>query len=683
MKPHLPLTISGGTGGAGGGATGENGQGGSGGAGLGPTLNFERPENIIIQALPFAGQHSDDMEHKIRDWIAPIDFFRHQHDFHEAAQATTGNWILENPMFQEWKAESTTHKILRCHGSSGVGKTLLMSHLVHHLEKMQKSNPKIGIAYLYLNKEKEQEQALRNLLAALWRHLALHHAIEPAIQIYYQNIKKQTLPTIEEILELLSSAMKAFSNVYILIDGLDQYPASRTDFVRKILHAGSNTHLLIMCQTQTKLWSYLMAEFQPFMKHLEIIAHKDEITAFILAELDNLENIKILLAEQEDMQQLLIERIISKANGIFRHVKHLLCSLNKATTLKELNDSLNKLSINSGDSHYEQVLRDMEEQSPARFHILQQTLFWTTYAKQPLTVTQMQTVLALLQNSNQLPAGDTVMPVDIILTTCAGLVVKEEMTDILRPVDGEAIQMVLMKQQLARDIHTKMAEILLSYLKLAHKEDWAKLTDTELRQKAPLIEYCQYLFRHVSGPSEDALRDKLLEYFNNFHRYSNWHIEPWQFVPWPSNPGPSAQWLAVAGNLPQLAQWIIENQPHERTTELSVALKYGYDTMIQVLQQQTENPLQLNNQKQLVPKPSVLQKASEYYLHFRIFAQSSRHHQPGSTANIEMLPKSWINIVAEKIFRNNLLLQLFGMLRQHLIHTQASSRSIQNSHLSP
>jgi DNA replication protein DnaC len=103
----------------------------------------------------------------ILDWLTPIDYTSQQNDFISRRQAGTGQWLLDSPEYQEWL--QTGKQSLFCPGIPGAGKTILTSiiveNLVHH-------NPNIGIAYLYCNFRRHDEQKAEDLLASLLKQLA-------------------------------------------------------------------------------------------------------------------------------------------------------------------------------------------------------------------------------------------------------------------------------------------------------------------------------------------------------------------------------------------------------------------------------------------------------------------------------------------------------------------------------
>ncbi|KAF7305257.1 ANK-REP-REGION domain-containing protein [Mycena chlorophos] len=68
------------------------------------------------------------VDHKIMDFVSPINFLQRQQEIYKLRQKGTGNWFLEDFRFLEWKASSA--RLLWCSGIPGAGKTVLAYDLL-------------------------------------------------------------------------------------------------------------------------------------------------------------------------------------------------------------------------------------------------------------------------------------------------------------------------------------------------------------------------------------------------------------------------------------------------------------------------------------------------------------------------------------------------------------------------
>ena len=162
----------------------------------------------------------------ILDWITPIDYAPQQRDFITRRQQGTGQWLLDSIEFKTWvKNDKQT---LFAPGIPGAGKTILMSIVVDELTTRFSNDPTIGIAYIYCNFRRQEEQKIDDLLASLLKQLAESQPSLPVtVEELYDRLKtKRTRPTLDEILGSLQMVMAAYSRVFIIIDALDECPVS-------------------------------------------------------------------------------------------------------------------------------------------------------------------------------------------------------------------------------------------------------------------------------------------------------------------------------------------------------------------------------------------------------------------------------------------------------------------------
>lgn len=181
-------------------------------------------------------QH-DQEDEDILNWLTPIDYALQQTDYFKRRQPGTGQWLLDNAEFHTWL--HTNGQTLFCPGIPGAGKTILTSVVVESLHTQFQHEPSIGIAYLYCNFRRQNEQGADDLLASLLQQLARGQPSLPeSVKILYSSHKdKRTLPSLDEISRTLESVASLYSRVFIIVDALDECQAShgcRSRFLSQI-----------------------------------------------------------------------------------------------------------------------------------------------------------------------------------------------------------------------------------------------------------------------------------------------------------------------------------------------------------------------------------------------------------------------------------------------------------------
>jgi hypothetical protein len=116
-----------------------------------------------VETMRFKLNNDEDI--KVLDWLTPVNYGPQQSDFINRRQPGTGQWLLDSPEFQTWlNAENQT---LFCPGIPGSGKTILTSIVVDYLYSKCQIDPSIGIAYIYCNFRRQDEQKIDDLTASL------------------------------------------------------------------------------------------------------------------------------------------------------------------------------------------------------------------------------------------------------------------------------------------------------------------------------------------------------------------------------------------------------------------------------------------------------------------------------------------------------------------------------------
>jgi Cdc6-like AAA superfamily ATPase len=222
------------------------------------------------------------MYQEIMNWLSPVNYSTQQSDFIARRQPGTGQWLLDSAPFQEWLKHGK--QTLFCPGIPGSGKTILASIVVDQLRANHQADPTVGMAFLYCNFQRQQEQKPLDLFSSLVKQLVPERQSpfhEELKKVYRHHQAFQTRPSLEEIITLLYSVLSTYSRAFIIIDALDECQLSD----------GSLTTLLseiskVRDRTQANLFvtSRFIPEIQKsFEKNvsLEILASDEDVERYI------------------------------------------------------------------------------------------------------------------------------------------------------------------------------------------------------------------------------------------------------------------------------------------------------------------------------------------------------------------------------------------------------------------
>lgn len=82
----------------------------------------------------------------------------------------TGQWLLGSTEYQDWV--DTSKQTLFCPGIPGAGKSILTSIVIEDLTIRFSKATDVGIAYIYCNFKRQEDQKIESLMASLLKQLA-------------------------------------------------------------------------------------------------------------------------------------------------------------------------------------------------------------------------------------------------------------------------------------------------------------------------------------------------------------------------------------------------------------------------------------------------------------------------------------------------------------------------------
>ena len=187
----------------------------------------------------------------IMTWLSPLEFYKRQATIH-TDKYPTGQWLFDSPEFNAWvKGRSWA---LWLYGNPGAGKvsrinnllsyfqqvdlipkTVLCSNIIFHLEE---ANPtkRVIVLCLYLDYKEKESQTLENLIGSLVKQLIQYQQYgyrSKELKKMYQASRGEAKPKKDDMIRVLLEEFKAYSRVYLIVDGLND----ASEAVRDELHA--------------------------------------------------------------------------------------------------------------------------------------------------------------------------------------------------------------------------------------------------------------------------------------------------------------------------------------------------------------------------------------------------------------------------------------------------------------
>jgi Cdc6-like AAA superfamily ATPase len=179
---------------------------------------------------------------------------------------------------------------LFCPGIPGAGKTILTAIVIDELTTQFSDDLTIGIAYMYCNFRRQDEQKINDLLASLLKQLAETQLSLPSTvkELYNRHKTKRTRPSFDGISKSLQAITALYSRVFIIVDALDECQVSnscRQRFLLEMFNLQAN-HGVNLYAT-SRFIPEITTKFQANIS-LEIRASKEDIGRYLEAHMRHL-----------------------------------------------------------------------------------------------------------------------------------------------------------------------------------------------------------------------------------------------------------------------------------------------------------------------------------------------------------------------------------------------------------
>ncbi|ETI26228.1 hypothetical protein G647_03005 [Cladophialophora carrionii CBS 160.54] len=289
----------------------------------------ERPVNDVLNdayAYPPAANELAKQQ-TLLNWLSPLVFASRQHDYISRCEPGTGHWLFESTEYHEWLARSM--RTLFCPGIPGAGKAMQTSILVHDLASKFNDHNGVGIAYIYCNFQRQQDQKVDYLLANIVKQLAQSQNPFPSsVQaLYERHRERSTRPLLDELSATLHSVSSSYSKVFVVIDALDECDdtdGSRTKLLDHLFSAQSQLGLNLFATSRSisainkRFEGSLWKEIRP--SHEDIFTFLDrrmrQLPDFVIGDMDLWNEIKTEIALAIEgivlLAQLYIDSLVGK-----------------------------------------------------------------------------------------------------------------------------------------------------------------------------------------------------------------------------------------------------------------------------------------------------------------------------------------------------------------------------------
>ncbi|ORY58533.1 uncharacterized protein BCR38DRAFT_489446 [Pseudomassariella vexata] len=267
----------------------------------------------------------------ILQWISEEQYLQHHKREQESFLEGTGEWLLSNPVFKQWKEESAS-SILWLHGILGSGKSKLTSLVIEDAREAFQKQQALSPAFFYCSRNPAEpgRSDPEKIIASIVRQLSSVGPGKPILQpkiAVYQSHEDQGFAAgslqIQDSSKLLLQLLENYPTATIIIDALDE---CRADTRHKLLECLE--HILRESSTLVKIFvssrddQDIVCKLQNY-PGLELSSHlnSNDIARFVQFETKSLvakQNLLRLSRRKDELSQKIIRVVSDGADGMFR-----------------------------------------------------------------------------------------------------------------------------------------------------------------------------------------------------------------------------------------------------------------------------------------------------------------------------------------------------------------------------
>ncbi|KAH7186574.1 hypothetical protein BKA60DRAFT_474219 [Fusarium oxysporum] len=475
-------------------------------------VEAEKPISEVLSSIESTGNEtkhavislaSDHRFAKIERWLSPPDCSTNANLARKRRHPGTGAWLLNSPVFQEWKLGS--HQHLWLYGLAGCGKTILSTTILDHLQIYTHTT----LAFFF-DFSDPGKQKLENLLRSL--AVQLYHTGNEAVKrlssLFASHDDGRRQPDTNALSACVDTMIQITGKAFIIIDALDECTA-REELLQWLKHLASRKAQLIV--TGRPEVEFQSAIPRSFGKRNCVQLDKNVINADIRSY------VKATLEQKPDfvdkkLSPSILEEIRDKigdgADGMFRWAACQLETLARCLSPAAIAIALESLPSDLNETYRRMVQNIPSEYKSSAVRLLQ----FLVHTRRPLTLPEAVEVIAT--GINQEPRGFTVkhrlFQAADILRYCPSLVIIAKVTNYAGTVEELHLAHFSVKEYLLKQAQFDLesASIVITRTCLTYLGD-IKNNCSTIRSDFPMARYAaEYWTEYAvsAEASEDIVR---------------------------------------------------------------------------------------------------------------------------------------------------------------------------------
>ncbi|KAJ0418603.1 ankyrin repeat-containing domain protein [Aspergillus carlsbadensis] len=553
---------------------------------------------------------------QMNQWLAPVNAAVNHNSATKLRHQGTGTWFVDGEPFKKWISEDNS--FLWLHAIPGGGKTILASTIIDWI-RQNKEKPGVGLAYFYCDYKDNQKQSPSRIISTILSSIATKN--EDVFRRVYAFFEEQFrenpayTPEFDELLHGFSDFIgDAFDELYIVVDALDETEDREcvAYAFKKIIESCKSARVLVTSRHEIDIARAFEGMENTSIEATDIAG---DIELYIRSEVGAKIKGKKLKLRDSGLQDVICERLIQGAHGMFQWVKCQIDQLCKLRNDRAIRTALDDLPKTLHDT-YIRILRKLETECANEVDSVQRLLRWLVRGTRNLTLDELAECVSIDPTS-----GEDTFDFDAVFTDPEDVVELCGSLVIISPEGTVALAHYTVKEFLVSDhikelmptffvgcdeVHAELATVCLTYLCY---DDFSGIPDEGgegLLQSFGEYKFLKYAVQswgahaHLSGKSEEVfdLTMRLLSSDADEGNYGMWR-RIYKFLYKASGqrvtiPSLSPLYFASLFGLPEAVASLLEEDPDlDRVDALKASSAAGHDAVVKVFLDQ-ETPTDSN-----------------------------------------------------------------------------------------
>ncbi|KAK8246904.1 hypothetical protein HDK90DRAFT_24575 [Phyllosticta capitalensis] len=550
---------------------------------------------------------SEDRRHRYLHFISPLDFESIHKETLRKRCPGTGDWLLEHESFEDW-FDNQDAQLLWCHGPPGVGKSMLSSIVMDHIQSHPTTMPEsVGKAFVSFRYDQLESQDPAKVIAAILKQLAMQQKEFPVelVDFFSDHYKNARHPSAEKCTEMIATLGSRFAQTLIVMDALDECDEGPRERILNLIPE-FKAKVFITSRPEPSIREAFNQIAVPDFE-IDTKTTQEDIQKYVTGYLKSLTR-----PLDGDIEVEIADALISRANGSFLWVHLQLETIRRQKNPKDIRRVLQNLPRGLNDT-YARILKKIEDQDETLRDLGFSCLLWVLNSRYPLSMDELRTAIATNETCNSLhdviENRDSYSEIDILDSSCNLLTLYDDEYDeyekkkrvrfvhysVAEFLEHQAVEMRTLKDFWNKELmESKLAATCIQYLMLA--SPYEEASDISFHQ------YCAYNFdEHIIRAGEahyqqlQTLLDRLLGKGVELQEMARIRCRFYSYV----NPHPlSAVDIIYTSRLCELSvitgdsKW--KNQVlHVHEWVLEFAIVKGSSDLVEKVLEHTSNPANL------------------------------------------------------------------------------------------